>query len=78
MKNFGSTIRELRVEKNLPLRVVSAYLDIDQAILSKIERGHRKAAKELVAKLANYFCVNKDDLMSVSYTHLTLPTNREV
>ncbi|MCK9640416.1 MAG: nucleotidyltransferase domain-containing protein [Prolixibacteraceae bacterium] len=63
MKDFGATIRELREAKKLPLRVVSAYLDIDQAILSKIERGQRKAAKELAFKLAVYFQVNKDDLM---------------
>ena len=64
MRDFGNTIRELRVEKNLPLRVVSAYLDMDQAILSKIERGQRKAPKELVAKLASYFSVNQGDLMT--------------
>jgi predicted nucleotidyltransferase len=63
MRDFGATIRALREEKKLPLRVVSDYLDIDQAILSKIERGQRKAAKELVAKLADYFHVNKDDLL---------------
>jgi len=63
MEDFGATIRKLREEKKLPLRVVSAYLDIDQAILSKIERGRRKASKELVAKLAAYYNVNKDDLM---------------
>jgi predicted nucleotidyltransferase len=63
MKDFGATIRELREEKKLPLRVVSAYLDIDQAILSKIERGQRKASKELLAKLAIYFNVDKADLM---------------
>jgi len=63
MKDFGATIRKLREENKLPLRVVSAYLDIDQAILSKIERGQRKAAKELVSKLAVYFNVNKVDLM---------------
>lgn len=63
MRDFGNTIRELRVEKDLPLRVVSAYLDMDQAILSKIERGQRKAPKELVAKLSNYFSVDQDELM---------------
>jgi len=63
MKDFGATIRELREAKRLPLRVISAYLDIDQAILSKIERGQRKASKELVAKLAVYFNVYKDNLM---------------
>lgn len=65
MKDFGNTIRELRVKKDLPLRVVSAYLDMDQAILSKIERGQRKAPKELVAKLASYFSVNQGDLMII-------------
>ena len=63
MKDFGATIRELRKEKKMPLRVVSAYLDIDQAILSKIERGQRKASKELIAKLSVYFNVNEADLM---------------
>ena len=64
MRDFGNTIRELRMEKDLPLRVVSACLDMDQAILSKIERGQRKAPKELVAKLASYFSVNQSDLMT--------------
>ncbi|MEI7421445.1 MAG: nucleotidyltransferase domain-containing protein [Prolixibacteraceae bacterium] len=63
MSDFGNTIKELRMEKDLPLRVVSAFLDIDQAILSKIERGQRKAPKEMVAKLASYFSVNQSDLM---------------
>jgi len=63
MKDFGATIRELREEKKLPLRVVSAYLDMDQAILSKIERGQRRANRELVTKFATFFNVNEDDLM---------------
>jgi transcriptional regulator with XRE-family HTH domain len=39
MGAFGDKIKKLRDEKQLPLRSVSAFLDIDQAILSKIERG---------------------------------------
>jgi cytoskeletal protein RodZ len=38
MKNLGDTLREVRENKQLPLRVVAAYLDIDRAILSKIEK----------------------------------------
>lgn len=63
MKSFGDIIKNLREEKNLPLRVVSAYLDIDQAILSKIERGLRKANRDLVLKLATFFETNKDELL---------------
>ena len=63
MESLGNTIRKLREDKELPLRIVSAYLDIDQAILSKIERGQRKATREQVVKLAEYFEVNKNDLL---------------
>lgn len=63
MKSFGDIIKNLREEKNLPLRVVSAYLDIDQAILSKIERDLRKANRDLVLKLATFFDTDKDELL---------------
>jgi predicted nucleotidyltransferase len=63
MDGFPETIRKLREGKQLPLRTVAAYLDIDQAILSKIERGQRKAARELVVKLATYFNANEDELL---------------
>jgi len=48
MDNFGETIRKLREEKQLPLRIVASYLDIDQAILSKVERGQRKLNRDQV------------------------------
>ena len=63
MDSLGQTIRKLREEKELPLRTVAAYLDIDQAILSKIERGHRYANREQVTKLAEFFKVKENDLL---------------
>lgn len=63
MENLGDTIRKLREDKELPLRTVSAYLDIDQAILSKIERGQRKATRVQVVKLARYFKAKENDLL---------------
>ncbi len=63
MKNLGEMIRELRESQDTPLRIVSAFLDVDPAILSKIERGQRKPTKEQVIKLADYFKVNQDDLI---------------
>ncbi len=47
----------------MPLRTVAAFLDIDQAILSKVERGHRKPTREQVVKLAGYFKVKENDLL---------------
>jgi len=63
MNSLGETIRKLRVEKKLPLRTVAAYLDIDQAILSKLERGQRKISRELVVKLAQYFKAEPESLL---------------
>jgi len=63
MDNLGDIIRKLREEKKLPLRTVAAYLDIDQAILSKIERGQRKISRDQVVKLATYFEAKEDDLL---------------
>lgn len=63
MESLGETIKKLREQKELPLRTVAAFLDIDQAILSKVERGQRKPNREQVIKLAKYFKVNEDDLL---------------
>ena len=63
MDSLGETIRKLRENKELPLRTVAAFLNIDQAILSKIERGKRKPTRELVVKLAGYFKVKENDLL---------------
>lgn len=63
MDSLGDNIRRLREDKELPLRTVAAYLDIDQAILSKIERGQRKASRAQVVKLAKYFKVKESELL---------------
>ncbi len=63
MLSLGETLRGLREENKLPLRTVAAYLDIDQAILSKIERGQRKASRKQVVKLAEFLNVKDTDLL---------------
>ena len=63
MQNLGETLRKLREDAELPLRTVAAYLHIDQAILSKIERGLRNATRSQVIKLAGYYKVNENELL---------------
>lgn len=63
MVSFREQIRKLRIERNLPLRVVAAALDIDQAILSKIETGKRHASRDNVLKLADYFGLDPNELL---------------
>ncbi|MCT7905191.1 Predicted transcriptional regulator [Candidatus Ornithobacterium hominis] len=60
---IGEKLRELRESKELPLRKVSALLDIDVAILSKMERGERKLTKDIVLKLAEIYGHNADELL---------------
>lgn len=63
MKSFGEIIRGNRENKGLPLRIVAQQLDIDQAILSKIERDQRRATREQVLKLAGFFKIDQNELL---------------
>lgn len=59
----GEILREARERKGLLLRHVCAELDVDTAILSKIERNERKATKEQIIKLAEILDLDKDELL---------------
>lgn len=63
MKEFGATIRELREKKGLLLRQAAAELDIDTALLSKVERGERSIKKEQVIRIAEIIGAEKKDLL---------------
>lgn len=62
-KTVGEKLRCIREVKKLPLRKVAALLDIDVAILSKMERGERKITKEVVLKLADIYDYNANELL---------------
>lgn len=62
-ETIGEKLRHIREEKELPLRKVAVLLDIDVAILSKMERGERKITKEVVLKLADIYEYNTDELL---------------
>lgn len=61
--NIGEKLRKLRVDKELPLRKVASMIDIDVAILSKMERGERRMTKEIVQKLAKVYNYNTEKLL---------------
>lgn len=62
-ETIGEKLRLLREQNELPLRKVAASLDIDVAILSKMERGERKLTKEVVLKLADIYKYNTEELL---------------
>lgn len=63
METVGQIIRTKRETLGLLLRQVSAYVDVDQAILSKIERNERKPTKDLILKIAEILQIDKQELL---------------
>jgi len=63
MESTGEMIRRLREIKEEPLRVLAAHLEIDQATMSKIETGQRRASKQQIEKLAKYFRADKKEMI---------------
>lgn len=64
METFGDIIRIAREKEGLILRQVASALDIDQAIISKFERGERKPSKEQVEKFADFYKLDKNKLIT--------------
>ena len=65
MNSLGEKIREIRETRNLLLRQVAAYLEIDTALISKIERGERRLTREQVVKVAKYYKVSDEELLTL-------------
>jgi len=65
MNKFGEIIRQRREEKELLLRHVAAQLDIDTAMLSKVERGERNAKREHVVMLSKILDLDINELLTL-------------
>ena len=63
MKKIGEIFRDLREERELLLRQVAAEIEIDQALLSKIERNERMPTKDQVKRLAKFFGKDESELI---------------
>ena len=62
---FGRKIKELREERGLVQRQLSAALEIDTPMYSKIERGERKAKRSQIPIMAQMFEVDEKELLTV-------------
>lgn len=62
---FGEKIKQLRKVNRLLQRQVASQLEIDTPMLSKIERGDRKAKKEQVLLFAQILDGNKEELLTL-------------
>jgi transcriptional regulator with XRE-family HTH domain len=62
---FGNKIKELRDENGIMQRQLAALLEIDTPMFSKIERGDRRAKREQVIKLAEYFHQDEKEMLTL-------------
>jgi len=62
---FIERIKQLREERQLPLRKLAAALDIDSATYWKIEKGERRARKEYIPVIAKLLETDKDELLTL-------------
>jgi len=65
VSHLGQKIRELREKQNLLLRQVAAQLEVDSALMSKIERGERNASKQQVIDIAKFLKANEEEFLTL-------------
>jgi transcriptional regulator with XRE-family HTH domain len=65
MKTLGQELRKIRESKSILLRQVASYLEIDTAMISKIERGERNLNRNQVIKLAEFYNSSQEDFLTL-------------
>ena len=63
--DISKYLQDLRKESGKTLREVAAYLEIDQAILSKMENGKRPVTKDVLTQLAKLYKKDIQELQKV-------------
>ncbi len=63
MKRVGETLRELRNRRHLLIREVAASVNMDQTLLSKIERDERLPTVEQVKSLSKFYKTDGNDIL---------------
>lgn len=62
---FGSKIKQLREELQLPQRVVASALELDTPMYSRIELGRRTAKRTQIPFLTKVMKINENELAAL-------------
>ena len=81
---MDNSIKQLREQMGLSQADLGSSVDVSRQTINSIENGKFDPSLPLALKLGKFFNTSVEQIFStnnfntVSYTHLTLPTNREV
>lgn len=64
-------IRELREERGLTQMALGSRLNISQQVISRIERGNKALASDILIQLAEFFHVSADYILKISDMRMT-------
>ena len=71
---IGDNIRKYRERANLTQGQLAEQAGVGTAFISRVERGEKMMKLKTLYAIADALQVGFDAPVSVSYTHLTLPT----
>ena len=71
---FGKKIKEIREERGMLQRQLSAALEIDTPMYSKIERGERKAKRSQIPIMARLLKEDEKELLTIWLADKVLDT----
>lgn len=68
--HIGQRIHTYRKKLGLTQRQIADYLNVDQALISKIENGERNITVSMLERLCDLFFCSIDDIVSPNNAHL--------
>lgn len=60
--NIGNNIKTLRERMGFNQTSIARFLDVDQSLISKVEKGERNLSADMLEKLAYLFGITVDDI----------------
>ncbi|MBP7497772.1 MAG: helix-turn-helix transcriptional regulator [Bacteroidales bacterium] len=68
MKKVGEILKDLRIDRCLLLRQVAAAVNVDSAIISKIETGSRLPTLEQLKALIKFYNVEENEILAAYHS----------
>ena len=76
-EQFGKRLRQIRVNKNIPIATIAAKIGVEETYIPQLERGAKRPSFDTLIYLANALGVTPDELLCdyVEAETATVPNN---